>query len=71
MLVIVCYDVNTETRAGPPPASGQIGRHAQLQGARARPFQRAVSSPKRITRLNELRMKACERWPRFARPECA
>lgn len=28
---------------------------------------RAVSSPKRNTRFNELRMKACESWPRSAR----
>ena len=27
----------------------------------------AVSSPKRNTRFNELRMKACESWPRSAR----
>ena len=31
------------------------------------PYHLAVSSPKRNTRFNELRMKACESWPRSAR----
>jgi hypothetical protein len=52
--------------------SRQVGRQFAVQLQRCPAFTAvsigvAVSSPKRNTRFNELRMKVCERWPGSAR----
>jgi RimJ/RimL family protein N-acetyltransferase len=52
---------------GEVEVSYAIAENARGRGYGPEALVRAVSSPKRNTRFNELRLKACESWPRSAR----